>query len=244
VKKLLLIPVLVLSAMVFSIAFNVGIGFNLDMSSGSLETPVFAELSVGTPLIRGVVQSYIFSFKWSASWVRGHRISTSPSIGRHAGRLQQLLRTAATVLVAEPSFPDNRRLQKASRHTSLFKDRLWLLYRQIHAGWGVRRLLDTRTIQRGSLRQAISGAQLQLFYRRSTGVAHRRRVLSTPFEKLPKNREESACVSPRALFSRFKKNLPPSISFQRRPYRAYIEDYTACLVQRRLVCSPKTRQSK
>lgn len=80
-KKLLLIPVLVLSAMVFSIAFNVGIGFNLDMSSGSLETPVFAELSVGTPLIRGVVQSYIFSFNWSSFVVKGYSILDHSSIG-------------------------------------------------------------------------------------------------------------------------------------------------------------------
>jgi len=81
VKKLLLIPVLVLSTMVFSIAFNVGIGFNLDMSSGSLETPVFAELSVGTPLIRGVVQSYIFSFNWSSFVVKGYSILDHSSIG-------------------------------------------------------------------------------------------------------------------------------------------------------------------
>lgn len=80
-KKLLLIPVLVLSTMVFSIAFNVGIGFNLDMSSGSLETPVFAELSVGTPLIRGVVQSYIFSFNWSSFVVKGYSILDHSSIG-------------------------------------------------------------------------------------------------------------------------------------------------------------------
>ena len=80
-KKLLLIPVLVLSAMVFSIAFNVGIGVNLDMSSGSVETPVFAELSVGTPLIRGVVQSYIFSFNWSSFVVKGYSILDHSSIG-------------------------------------------------------------------------------------------------------------------------------------------------------------------
>jgi len=67
--------------MVFSIAFNVGIGFNLDMSSGSLETPVFAELSVGTPLIRGVVQSYIFSFNWSSFVVKGYSILDHSSIG-------------------------------------------------------------------------------------------------------------------------------------------------------------------
>ena len=80
-KKLTLISVLVLSAMVFSIAFNVGIGVNLDMSSGSVETPVFAELSVGTPLIRGVVQSYIFSFNWSSFVVKGFSIPDHSYIG-------------------------------------------------------------------------------------------------------------------------------------------------------------------
>ncbi|MGC9321667.1 MAG: hypothetical protein ACP5FY_05430, partial [Kosmotogaceae bacterium] len=82
VKKLLLISLIsTLGVSGFSIAVSVGIGFNLDMSSGSVVTPFFLQFAVGVPLIRGVIHSYIFSFNWSSLVVKGFSIPEHTYLG-------------------------------------------------------------------------------------------------------------------------------------------------------------------
>lgn len=82
VKKLLLISlILILGVSGFSVAVSVGIGFNLDMSSGSVVTPFFLQFAAGIPLIQGVIHSYIFSFNWSSLVVKGFSIPEHTYIG-------------------------------------------------------------------------------------------------------------------------------------------------------------------
>jgi len=82
VKKLLLISlILILGVSGFSVAISVGIGFNLDMSSGSVVTPFFLHFAAGIPLIQGVVHSYIFSFNWSSLVVKGFSIPEHTYLG-------------------------------------------------------------------------------------------------------------------------------------------------------------------
>jgi len=82
VKKLLLISlILILGVSGFSVAISVGIGFNLDMSSGSVVTPFFLHFAAGIPLIQGVIHSYIFSFNWSSLVVKGFSIPEHTYLG-------------------------------------------------------------------------------------------------------------------------------------------------------------------
>lgn len=81
-KKLLLISLIsTLGVSGFSVAVSVGIGFNLDMSSGSVVTPFFLQFAAGVPLIRGVIHSYIFSFNWSSLVVKGFSIPEHTYLG-------------------------------------------------------------------------------------------------------------------------------------------------------------------
>jgi len=81
-KKLLLISlILILGVSGFSVAISVGIGFNLDMSSGSVVTPFFLHFAAGIPLIQGVIHSYIFSFNWSSLVVKGFSIPEHTYLG-------------------------------------------------------------------------------------------------------------------------------------------------------------------
>ncbi len=73
-KSLLLAIVVVVSAALFGISLHVGVGVNLDMSSGDVITPFFAQISVGTPVVRAIVHSYIFSMNWSNFVVKGYSI--------------------------------------------------------------------------------------------------------------------------------------------------------------------------
>ena len=53
-RKLVVVSIItILSVYGFSMAVSVGIGFNLDMSSGALVTPVFIQFSAGIPYLRG-----------------------------------------------------------------------------------------------------------------------------------------------------------------------------------------------
>ena len=81
-KKLLLISlILILGVSGFSVAISVGIGFNLDMSSGSVVTPFFLNFAAGIPLIQGVIHSYLFSFNWSSLVVKGFSIPEHTCLG-------------------------------------------------------------------------------------------------------------------------------------------------------------------
>ena len=81
-KKLLLISlILILGVSGFSVAISVGIGFNLDMSSGSVVTPFFLHFAAGIPLIQGVIHSYIFSFNWSSLVAKGFSIPEHTYLG-------------------------------------------------------------------------------------------------------------------------------------------------------------------
>jgi len=82
VKKILSISlILILGVSGFSVAISIGIGFNLDMASGSIDTPFFLQFAAGIPLIQGVIHSYIFSFNWSSLVVKGFSIPEHTYLG-------------------------------------------------------------------------------------------------------------------------------------------------------------------
>ncbi|CCU85889.1 MULTISPECIES: hypothetical protein [Mesotoga] len=81
-RKLVVVSIItILSVYGFSMAVSVGIGFNLDMSSGALVTPVFIQFSAGIPYLQGTIHAYVFSFDWSSLVVKGFSLPDHTYLG-------------------------------------------------------------------------------------------------------------------------------------------------------------------
>ncbi|MBN2219736.1 MAG: hypothetical protein JW697_05615 [Kosmotogaceae bacterium] len=80
-RLVVLLIVTILSVCGFSMAVSAGIGFNLDMSSGALVTPVFIQFSAGIPFLAGTIHAYVFSFDWSSLVVKGFSLPDHTYLG-------------------------------------------------------------------------------------------------------------------------------------------------------------------